>query len=301
MKMVRRKNINILICGLGIGNLYYNLLKNYYNVITIDIDKSKNPSYLSLDFFLQKNKKKIDLSIICTPNFLHETYIYKLSKISNIILVEKPGLKNLLQWLEAKKICKKLIMVKNNFYRRQLKPLNLLINDNLDIIDKINICWKNKNRIPSPGSWFTNKDFSFGGVSYDLMPHLLHILFGLVDYKEIKFIECQKKQIHSLDSLDNTDYGKINKDGVYNVDDTCIYVLKYKNIFIYLECEWKNDKEDKREILIEYKDNTQLIYKFGLCPDHIYKNMIDDILFNFKYDTHANIDEKVLEIIGNND
>jgi len=305
MKMDAGMNIckkKILICGLGIGKLYYSLLKKDYNIITIDSDKNKNADFLNIEDFLKENYK-IDLSIISLPNFLHEEYIYKLSKISNVILVEKPGLKNIEDWNEASKKCKKLIMVKNNLYRDQLQYIYKIIFEKIDSIKYIHLYWLNKNRIPYPGSWFTNKELAFGGVSYDLMPHLLHFLFGIIginNINKLKIIKNHKCHNFSLEEIIHTDYGNINKDGVYDVDDYNIILMKYLNINISLISCWQNNIEDKREIDIGFTDNSKFKYIFDLCPDYVYKIMIDDIIYpsKLKYIDHQKIDKKILEIIG---
>ena len=63
------------------------------------------------------------------------------------------------------------MMTKNNQYRENITEMAEAA-DPKKGVTRIN--WINDNRVPS-GSWFTNKELAFGGVSRDLMPNLLSL------------------------------------------------------------------------------------------------------------------------------
>ena len=88
--------------------------------------------------------------------------------------------------------------------------------------------WINKNRIPNPGSWFTEKSLAFGGVSRDLIPHMLSYYTALTDFTKGKQLSAVAEQRWNLDQIDSTDYGVINHKGQYDVDDRCELVFVNK-------------------------------------------------------------------------
>src|SRR5882672_9550448 len=143
--------MKVLIVGLGIGRVYMDQCKmRGFEVFTFDIDAAKHPTYSSVE---QAQIRRYDLIIIATPNFTHEAYIRELADSAPFILVEKPGLKDRYAW---QALCQeiaptKLVMVKNNLYR----PLQEITRK--FPAQRIDIMWLNKNRIPNPGSWFTDK------------------------------------------------------------------------------------------------------------------------------------------------
>ena len=273
----------ILIIGLGIGEMYKRILEKDYKVITIDINPNKYPNYLSLVDCLLK-EESFDLGIICTPNYLHEYYARELitHNFAENIFVEKPGFESVKKWKEIYALKNNIFMIKNNMYRT-----GIFIEDFIDCksiidcgIEKILITWSNKDRIPSPGSWFTTKGKAFGGVSRDLLPHLLH-LHCLLFYDTPKIINKIAHRRFNLENISSTDYGTINKEGKYDVDDICMLESKSPLLPfpIFLICDWKNNIKDKIDIEIVFNaDKPRTIIELGLCPESCYKEMFDEIL-----------------------
>ena len=186
--MLEKKKI--LIIGLGIGSLYLEELQKHssdYNILTIDPDPNKYAKYSSCDVFRYiRDKNFFEMVIICTPNYLHEEQIKQFAPISKIVLVEKPGVESPQKWEE---LCTqfsdtKIIMTKNNLYRVDTFSLEAI--DYFKSKSKIHIKWNNYNRIPFPGFWFTNKEKSFGGVEYDLLPHLIHFVYAISESTDLK-------------------------------------------------------------------------------------------------------------------
>ena len=68
-------------------------------------------------------------------------------------------------------------MVKNNQHRHNVD----ILKETTQNCDNLVLNWCNKNRVPNPGSWFTTKELAYGGVSRDLMPHLLSWVQVLAD------------------------------------------------------------------------------------------------------------------------
>lgn len=261
-----------LIVGLGIGSLYERAAKSLeWEVETVDINPALNPTHTSIP---QVDKDHYDIGIVCTPNYLHKETLDALLPICKLVLVEKPGLKNLDEWnYYTENFPGRVFMIKNNCFRSIFYGMGL----NLENIAAISIEWVNKDRVPKPGSWFTNKDLAYGGVSRDLLPHLLQIAIALVRYDvdNLKLLEGHIEQRYTLDDIDISSYGTKVIDGVYNVDDQCQVGLLYKDMLpISCTAAWKTDKEESVKWIIHLYDGTQIVYEAGLCPEEAYITML---------------------------
>lgn len=270
--------MRVLIIGLGIGQVYVEQcrLRNF-DTYTLDLDASKHPVFTSVE---EAKKLTYDMVIICVPNFLHEFYILEFKGRTPLILVEKPGLKTAEGWIELynRILPTKMVMVKNSMFRdfSSLVPFFPA--------KRIDITWATKNRVPNPGGWFTNSQKSWGGVSYDIMPHLLHMMLAMERKFTLKTrIKAKKFQKYKLKDIESTEYGAITQAGVYDVDDHCY--LQYFSAActkVNLLAVWKTDEltEDKQELLVTTVDGTKARFKFGLCPNEVYGRMLDSILYN---------------------
>jgi hypothetical protein len=126
---------------------------------------------------------------------------------------------------------------------------------------------------------------AFGGVSRDLMPHLLSLYIALNDnWKDSQLTGHEARQIHTLDKIQDTEYGTVKRDGIYDVDDLC--KIKYmKNGRVWkMEANWADGVADNRGIDFELPDGTVTRFELGLCPEEAYKNMIDTCITNISND-----------------
>lgn len=263
-----------LIIGMGFGKaVYYPVLtKLGYEVITVDMDASKGADYSNIEDAIRVHGK-FDTVNICTPNFTHIKLARKVAALSKIVFVEKPGVANSDAW---RQLCidypqTRFMMVKNNQYRDTIEQFKTLA----DQSHTIRIVWNNKNRIPNPGSWFTTKDLAFGGVSRDLIPHMLSYYVALTDYTKGNKLYATAVQRHSLDSITDTDYGVVNKDGIYDVDDFCEFEFSNGKTKWILSANWKDNKAD--DVYICFDD---VKFPLGLCPEEAYKAMIETAVTN---------------------
>ena len=173
-----------------------------HQVITVDINSKHNPMFLELTTALATHPE-YDTVHICTPNNTHYTIAQKVAPHSKMVFIEKPGVQNAQQWqiLVSSNKNTKFIMTKNNMWRTKiwLDGIKTKVSDN-DIID---INWRNINFLPNPGGWFTNKALAYGGVSRDLLPHLLSIFIAINPntYKDFKLTKFHKEQKNSLKEL----------------------------------------------------------------------------------------------------
>ena len=268
-----------LIVGMGIGELYKSQAQALnIETVTVDSNPNKQADYSNIESAALAHDR-FDLVHICTPNFTHFDLAHRLAPHARIILIEKPGVQNATSW---KRLVKnnpgtRFAMVKNNQYRNEIKSFKYPAAKSTEL----KIIWSNCNRIPSPGSWFTTRSLAYGGVSRDLMPHLLSYLTVLYDnYQDIKIVNKTAKQNWNLKSVADTEYGVVAKDGVYDVDDCAELELLLDQTKIKLIADWRNGIAD--ENYISFADSHSAVkHDLGLCPDYAYGAMIKTCLDNY--------------------
>jgi predicted dehydrogenase len=264
--------MNSLVVGLGIGQLYVDVFKKLGHIVdTVDPSENKNATYKSHHSI----EKKYDIAVICTPNFTHEAIARDIADNCKIVLIEKPGVKDRDAWknLLSDFPNTRFMMVKNNQYRPEIKAMQ---HQMVHKPREIKLLWENKNRVPNPGSWFTTKELAFGGVSRDLIPHLLSYFTLLSDYTNANKISWGISRIHTLAGLQDTDYGTANPHGTYDVDDVCQISYAFNGQVWTVEANWKSDVKD--EISITF-DRT-VAFPLGLCPESAYETMVLTALEN---------------------
>ena len=264
-----------LIVGMGIGNLYATVLGNLgHGIITVDSDPNKNADFTSVEDAIRECRM-FDTVHICTPNFTHIKIARKLAPVSRIVFIEKPGVATSDAW---EQLCTdypktRFMMVKNNMWRNNIAELKT----KADQADTVNLLWLNKDRVPNPGTWFTTKSLAFGGVSRDLMPHLLSLYIALnPNWRTDELIGSSATTNWKLEDLTQTDYGIVKADGTYDVDDEChlVYTEKWN-----LAADWRTDTVDCRQILFNMPEDVE-VFELGLCPEDAYQAMIKDAVDN---------------------
>lgn len=280
--------MNSLIVGMGIGQLYKSVLEELgHEVTTVDPDISKNADFPNVDAALF-GRGKFDTVHICTPNYTHARLAQMLAPVSKIIFVEKPGVANSDVWMSLVHTYKntKFVMVKNNQWRDNIQELRSLASRSY----LVDINWINNDRVPNPGTWFTTKELAFGGVSRDLMPHLLSLYMALnPEWKRSEMIRSSALKVWELADLTKTEYGQVKADGVYDVDDVCNLSFRSKYTVWNLEANWRSQTGDERNIVFHLNPDPSetrfsslnvVKIELGLCPESAYKNMITDCINN---------------------
>ena len=263
-----------LIVGMGFGKAVYGSIYERLGWDIVYVDPyNKDADYIEIP-----EDQSFATAHICTPNTTHYDLANAAAKVSDIVFVEKPGVKNVDQW---NKLCTynpttRFMMTKNNQHRWSDAEIEEL-KQRASSAENIKICWVNNNRVPRPGSWFTNKKLAYGGVSRDLTPHLLSIYQLLYPtWKHSVRTQTSLKQNWTLDDLTDSDYGDVIENGVYDVDDYCL--LTYQNFEIY--SNWRSKTTDDFAI---YFDDERI--ELGpLCPESAYENMINAAIDNWKND-----------------
>lgn len=261
---------------MGIGQLYKTVLEKLgHEVITVDQDPSKGARFDSIDKAII-HYKTFDTVHICTPNFTHFELAAKVAPYTKIVFIEKPGVATSATWTKLVTEFKqtRFIMVKNNMWRDNIADLVELASK----AKTVKIRWIRKNCIPSPGSWFTTKKLAFGGVSRDLMPHLLSLYVAMnPEWRAEKVSGQTAMQCWELKDIETTEYGTVNPDGTYNVDDMCVINFGGK---WRCAANWRSIDEEDSSIVFVMPDNTIERFDLGWCPEEAYHNMIVDAITN---------------------
>ena len=265
-----------LIIGMGFGRAVYKPVLEELGYQVITVDPVQPADFLTVDDAVIAHKH-FDTVNICTPNFTHELLARAVAPYADIVFVEKPGVKDHYAWRQMviDNPSTHFMMVKNNQYRDTIEQFKLLA----DQSHTVRVVWNNKNRIPNPGSWFTTKERAFGGVSRDLMPHMLSYYVALTDYDKGNKLYATALQRHELKNITDTDYGRIDYNGTYDVDDFCEFEFKNGNTTWVLTANWKDDKADDVYISFDMK-NSAAKFVLGLCPEEAYKAMIENAVAN---------------------
>lgn len=270
-----------LIVGMGFGQAVYQPVLKNLGMQVITVDPVKSADFKTVEDAIAAHGHFLTVNI-CTPNFTHEDIARQVAPHADIVFVEKPGVKNAAAWLKLVTDfpATRFMMVKNNQYRDNIGLMKSLAYDSSLVVIK----WASKNRIPNPGSWFTTKELAFGGVSRDLMPHMLSYYTALENYLNGKEIECYSEQRHQLKDITSTDYGVVNHNGIHDVDDFCNIVFDQRGIRWVLIADWKNNEEDDSSITF-YIDGDAHRIELGLCPEEAYQKMIGTAIANLNNDS----------------
>lgn len=256
-----------LIIGMGFGNAVYRPVLESLGHTVITVDPYREADFVSLQDAIDKHKF-FDTVNICTPNYTHEQIAREIAPYARLVFVEKPGVIDSKCWqcLVEDFPNTKIVMVKNNQYRQEIDVYQSLAEKSRNI----RVTWSSNNRIPNPGSWFTTKELSFGGVSRDLMPHALSYYTKLSDWKSGRLVSATTSQRYKLSEIKSTDYGVVNAAGVYDVDDYCEFVFKTGSHTWTLITDWKSNSGID-EVSIDFEGKR---FELGLCPEQAYEKMI---------------------------
>lgn len=283
-----------LIIGLGIGKLYQKVLHELgHEVITVDFNEPADYKFWQ---DAVKEHREFYSVHVCTPNFTHKPIAQNCASLTKFLFVEKPGLSTEQEWknLVAFNPKTRIMMVKNNMWRENIDELRKLYAQ----AQTIKFNWMNQNRVPKPGSWFTNKKFAFGGVSRDLMPHLLSMFVALdPKYYDASWLYKHSWQKWQLEDLLDSDYGIVDKNGIYDVDDHSELECTIRDKRCFFNASWRTLKDNDIGL---WFDNT--FVELGLCPESAYKTMLQECFsqvdnnefWNFQLEVDSWIHRKIV-------
>jgi predicted dehydrogenase len=271
-----------LIIGMGIGSLYQTVLHETGNeTVTVDVDPAKKSDYTSLESALNQHAH-FDTVHICTPNYTHAEIADLVAGHTRIVFVEKPGVATEYEWkrLVERHPNTRITMVKNN----QWRPHYRYLKESYQNSESVTLRWENQNRVPSAGSWFTTRRLAFGGVSRDLLPHLLSFVSSWSDqFDTAEILSHCTEQRWQLGDLKSTEYGTVQPNGTYDVDDFVKLELTLDGKKLLLIADWKNNSHDDRSVCFSQR-NSAVRFELGLCPESAYQMMIETAFQNLNND-----------------
>lgn len=260
-----------LVIGLGMGLQYKQWLKQLgFAVTTVDPDLDKNADFLSIESCLTK-QSMFDLVYIGTPNYTHELIARQLASHTKILLIEKPGFETHTHWVNFVKEFNqtRVMMVKNNQYR----PEREIWHEMAERSDKVYVVWQREKGIPS-SPWFIDPAKSYGGVSRDLMPHMLSYFTNFTDYANSITTRQQKEDLLDI-----------------GIDTWCI--MEYtaandKKTEWILFTDWQNESYDSASIEFIINGHSHIYDLGALCPSEPYLDMITACIKNLDNDNFWN-------------
>lgn len=277
-----------LVVGLGMGHLYVKILQDKgASVVTVDADSSKNANFTDLAQCLASQKEPFDISVICTPNFTHYSLAQQVAPHTAMLMVDKPGCRTADEWqklIESNPMTR-IMMIKNNMWRYDA----INFHSHAEVSNEMVLCWINQNRVPRPGSWFTDRDRAYSGISRDLVPHLLSIYACM---EPQRFWVAQPHDVRwtqrwQLSDLTDSDYGQVDAAGVYNVDDVIEFKMRQvdeatgKIKDYYIVADWRSNHQEDIGCHY-YRDDVEIYTKLGLCPEEAYSHMIEKAVENYQ-------------------
>lgn len=269
-----------LVIGMGIGQLYKDVLTNLgHEVVTVDLDSRKKPDFTDIQAALDYINF-YDTVHICTPNFTHQKIAEQVATKAGIVFVEKPGFESADEWHNVvyNYPDTRFMMVKNNMWRDNINELRKVAQES----ESVELKWINKDRVPNPGTWFTTKELAYGGVSKDLMPHLLSLFAAFEpDFINAKVLFTAEKQEWELSDLTRSDYGIVNAVGTYDVDDFYHIEFDINGRKYDLTSQWRSMDTDERLIKFNLDGDVNVVAQLGLCPEDAYQRMIAEALANY--------------------
>lgn len=263
---------------MGIGQLYKDVLSKLgHEIITVDKDPTKLADFTDLIDAIAGHVF-FDTVHICTPNFTHASIARQIAPYAKIVFVEKPGVSTSSEWSNVllSNPRTRFMMVKNNMWRNNIDDLKVSASK----ANRVNIEWTRKNCIPSPGSWFTTREFAFGGVSRDLMPHLLSLYIAMnPDWRREQVAGQAAMQNWLLEDIESTEYGTVNPAGTHDVDDYCH--IRFGNKWL-CTANWRSMTYENSAVECIMPDNSVERFELGWCPEEAYYNMIKDAIDNLE-------------------
>lgn len=257
------------------------------SVFDIDILKARRFSklfnipgaYQNLDEFLCSG---IDAVIIATPNMTHARYSFEALKHGIHVLCEKPVAihsDEVKQMLDTAEEQKRLFMpcFVNRFRYDVLKIRELVQSNRIGDVFGIEAGWVRRAGIPRPGTWFTNKAYSGGGVLIDLGSHIIDIcLMILGDRIPIKFSLATSRRYGNNDNKNALwfETGCTDELQVDVEDAAYAQIIFEDNVFLKLKLNWAADNDGDFTYFIIHgtRGTINLQTLFGFSNDRLWKD-----------------------------
>lgn len=192
----------------------------------------------------------IDSVDICTPNYLHSIIAVAAFEAGKHVFCEKPDAINVEEVLKMKdaadKAGKTLMVMRNNRHVDISKFAKKYIDDGKMGEIYCGRCgWQRRRGIPGKGGWFTTKEQSGGGPLIDLGVHLIDLsiyLMGSPTPVSVSGNVFSKFSDSDLSDSVNSDFGDKKADGIFDVEDLAIGMIRFDNgAILQIEFSWASN------------------------------------------------------------
>ena len=194
--------------------------------------------------------ESIDSVDICTPNYLHSIIAVAAFEAGKHVFCEKPDAINVEEVLKMKdaadKAGKTLMVMRNNRHVDISKFAKKYIDDGKMGEIYCGRCgWQRRRGIPGKGGWFTTKEQSGGGPLIDLGVHLIDLsiyLMGSPTPVSVSGNVFSKFSDSDLSDSVNSDFGDKKADGIFDVEDLAIGMIRFDNgAILQIEFSWASN------------------------------------------------------------
>lgn len=201
---------------------------------------------LVTDYKLLLKRPDIDVISIALPNYLHATVALAALKAGKNVMLDKPMATSAADAAKLVAEARKqgvLFMVGQNMrFTAECQTAKQLIAQNaLGDVYHAKTAWTRRSGIPRIGSWFTQKKFAGGGVTYDIGVHALdRCLYLMGEFDAVAVSGKTYSQFGPRGQGDgNWGKGEIDPKKPFDVDDLAIALIKLKSgRTVLLEASW---------------------------------------------------------------
>jgi predicted dehydrogenase len=225
----------------------------------------------------------LDGVIIATPNFSHVDYSLKALKHGIHVLCEKPVALHAEEVREIIDVGKKYnalyIPGFVNRWRQDIQNIyNVVYSGNIGDIKSIDAGWLRKIGVPRPGTWFTNKELSGGGVLVDLGSHVLDICLMLLgDRRPISYeLTTSLYNNNKMKSTSPANWFKMDYSNKLPIDveDTAYATINYNDgALLNVKLSWLApiDGDCTYFNIVGTKGEINLKTLFGFSNEHLWQ------------------------------
>lgn len=220
----------------------------------------------------------VEAVIISVPNYLHAQIAIEALKARKHVLLEKPmalNFKDAVKIADAAKKSRCTLMVAHNFRFNRYSQFAKMLIDKGDLgeLYHARAFWLRRSGIPRIGSWFTQKQFSGGGCTYDIGCHFLDLAMHLMKDFDAETVSAQLFSKFGPRGLGEFDWGKseVNPQKPFDVEDSTVALIKLKSgRTVMLEASWAGfQPPDSREYGLDLMGTNGGL---SLFPARLFRN-----------------------------
>lgn len=235
-------------------------------------------AYDDLQAFLHSG---IDAVIVATPNSTHAQYAMQAIGHGLHVLCEKPVAVHSAE-IEAvvQAAREKGVLFVPGFVNRFRNDINrvrsLLSAGGIGEITRIDAGWLRRSGVPRPGTWFTHKAYSGGGVLIDLGSHIIDLCLMMLEGKSPLTMELStSRRLDQSEQLDapwfKHDY---SRELDLDVEDTAFARIVFdNNALLHVRLSWKAPIDGDCTYFHIYgtKGSIHLQTLFGFSTDRLWE------------------------------